>query len=156
MARLTNDARKLRDRLVAYLGADIAEEGQTVAIWDYGDGKGVPPELGPPTFTGRDRHWHVVGHLLFVATTLEECGGLGCTWEGLHEAAGFLFERRCCKQTRPATEPCPACGREGGELELPISMPGTADAMMSRLSEPEFYDWQADQIAARLAAGGDA
>jgi hypothetical protein len=135
--------------LVDYLGAEVEVYGEVVEIHDFGNGKGVGDQyLGPLRCVGRGRYWAAIGHLLYVATVLEECGGLGCTWGGLHEAAGFAFERRHegCKVTRLADEPCPRCGLLGGDLQLPFSMGGSVDAMMSRLSEPEFFDHMLDSV----------
>ncbi len=152
MANLTNNPRILFNRLADYLGAEWETYGETLEIHDFGTGTGLGA-LGPLRIVGRHRWWSAVAHMLLVATTLEKSGGMGCTWEGLYEAAGYAFERRHygCKVTRLATQPCPRCGDDGGTLELPVHMGANADAMMCRLSEPEFFDYMMDRVADRAA-----
>lgn len=156
MSRITSNPKLVLERLAQYLGAVVVQYGEVVEIHDFGTGRGCG-DLGPMRLVGRGRHWSAVGHLLQVATTLEEHGGMGCTWAGLHEALNVEFQRRHenCKVTRAADEPCPRCGEMGGDLQLP-DMDATADAMMSRLSEPEHFDFMLDSIAARLQQEGAA
>jgi hypothetical protein len=151
MIRPTTNPRTMFTRLVEYLQAEVQAEGEVVTIKDYGNGRRTG-EFSELRLVGRERYWDAIGHLLFVATTLEEQGGMGCTWAGLHSAAGFLFELRHerCKTIRPADVPCPMCGLDGGDLMLPHGISGFVDAMLSRLSNPAFYDRMLDDIVEKL------
>jgi hypothetical protein len=152
---LTNNPRTLLKRLVTYLGADVEHTGARHYIHVYG--AGMPPVGDTPgeEAMGMDT-WQAIGRLLYVATMLEECGGAGCTWQGIKDAVQWEFMLRCsrsgCNAKYREGEGCPHGHDSGGDLDLPPSLDGTTEAMMSRLYAAAKADANADAALDMRAA----
>ena len=131
-ARVTFFPRTALTRLVEYVEAEVEYDGKVIIIHDAGTGRGMGKD-GPI----RTNAWGAIAQLLTIATAIEECGGLGLTWEGLSEAMGLEFRR-----TRD------------DELILPNSIDATVDAQLCRLANAEKFDGMWEVISA--ARGGDA